>query len=179
MIDELHLGGLLDAARRGEEEAARRLDGLLRPALLRFAAGYLADEAAAEDVCQEVLMRLVADRGSLERPRAYVYRAARNLCLNSLRDRGLRAVADLPRDSELFLSRTGNLTRLVRAEERQRLAQALASLVMEQREVLELRYAEGLAREEIAEVLGVDLKLVKSRLYEGTKKLREGAADLA
>ena len=48
----------------------------------------------------------------------------------------------------------------------------VASLPADQREVLHLRYAEGLSRAEIAEVLELDEKLVKSRLYHGMEKLR-------
>ena len=39
--------------------------------------------------------------------------------------------------------------------------------------MLRLRYAEGLSRAEIAYVLEVPESVVKSRLFEGLKKLRE------
>jgi RNA polymerase sigma-70 factor (ECF subfamily) len=48
----------------------------------------------------------------------------------------------------------------------------IAALPEDQREVLRLRYAEGLLRDEIAEVLDIPLSVVKSRIYEALKALR-------
>ena len=47
-----------------------------------------------------------------------------------------------------------------------------------QREVLRLRYVEDLSRLEIAEVLDIPESVVKSRIFEGLKKLREHASRL-
>ena len=54
--------------------------------------------------------------------------------------------------------------------------QAFLLLTDEQREVLRLRYVENLSRGEIAEILDQPESLVKSRLFEGLKRLREEAA---
>ena len=67
----------------------------------------------------------------------------------------------------------GQLTRLVRAEQRDELIAAFEQLTPEHREVLKLRYGDELGREEIAVVLGLSVSVVKSRLFEGMKKLRE------
>jgi len=75
-------------------------------------------------------------------------------------------------------SQTGHLTRLVRAEEREALRAILAEMPATQREVLDLRYGEDLSRDEIAEVLGIEPSVVKSRLYEGLQRLRSHAAHL-
>ena len=69
-------------------------------------------------------------------------------------------------------SQSGFLSRLVRAEAHDRVAHAFATLAPAEQEALRLRYAEQLAREEIAEITGVPPSTVKSRLFEGLQKLR-------
>jgi RNA polymerase sigma factor (sigma-70 family) len=49
----------------------------------------------------------------------------------------------------------------------------LNSLSLEQREVLLLRYMEGLSRREISEILDIPENLVKHRIYNGIEKLRQ------
>jgi len=65
------------------------------------------------------------------------------------------------------------LTRLAKRELRSRTSHLVDALPVSQQEVLRLRYTEGLSRAEIAEVLEIPDSLVKSRLFEGLKKLRE------
>ena len=56
------------------------------------------------------------------------------------------------------------------------IARLLDTLPEHQREILQLRYTEELSRQEIAEVLGVSVPVVKSRLFEGVKKLKMAEA---
>ena len=80
--------------------------------------------------------------------------------------------------SEVHEALTGHLTRLVRNEQRSRLSDLVRQLPDSQREVLRLRYVEGLGRAEVAEVLDLSESVVKSRLFEGLKRLREQASPL-
>ena len=58
------------------------------------------------------------------------------------------------------------------------MAQAVAALPEEQREVLMLRHGEGLSRAEMAHVLDIPEATVKSRLFQAVRKLRlAGGAD--
>ena len=105
--------------------------------------------------------------------RAWIYKIARNRCLDVIRAKGRRREdQDLASASRVDDDLTGCLTRLVRREQRAHLRRALAALSENHREVLHLRYAEDLSREEIAQVLGLPEPVVKSRLYEGMVKLR-------
>ena len=68
---------------------------------------------------------------------------------------------------------TGNLTRVVKQELRSRIVHLIGALPQKQREAIFLRYGEELSRAEIAYVLDIPESKVKSRLFQGLKKLRE------
>jgi len=165
--------------RSGDAEADRLLQRLYRDALLRFCWGYLGRMDDAEDAVQDVCCKVLTAPTIPDRFRPWLYRIARNHCLNLIRDRAARKDGvPLPDPSMLHETLTGQLTRLVRDEMQTRLAELVRTLSPEQGEVLRLRYVEGLSRAEIAEVLELEEKLVKSRLFEGLTQLREYAAQL-
>ena len=163
----------LERLRAGDPAAATALQQAYRPALLRFCHGYLGCADAAEDAVQEVLAKALAAREVPQNVRTWLYAVARNHCLNVVRgQRRRRDGAALPPSSHLAAPATGFLSKLVRAEAHDRLAQAFAALPAAEQEALRLRYAEQLAREEIAAITGVPASTVKSRLFEGLQKLR-------
>ncbi len=160
--------------RAGDAGAAELLDATYRDAIVRFAWGYLGTLEEAEDATQEIFARVLQSATVPEDFRVWLYRIARNHCLNVLRARGRRRdAARLPTGYEAGASLSGALSRLVRAEDEEHVRHALASLAPEHAEVLRLRYGEGLDRAEIAAVLALPASLVKTRLYEGMKRLRE------
>ncbi len=111
--------------------------------------------------------------------RAYVYKIARNHCLNILRSRGRRPEnGQIPEETQLSGSLTGQLTRLANDEARRRVVAVVRKLPDEKREILRLRYTEDLSRAEIALVLEIPENLVKSRLFEAMKKLRTELSEL-
>ena len=165
---------LVARLRAGDAEAGRLLDELYRQAMIRFCWGYLGSVEEAEDAIQEVFYKTLKATGVPDNFRPWLYKIARNHCLNVLRGRGRRPDAHgLPPDSGVATALTGNLTRLVKREQRSRLIHLVEALPATQREALRLRYSEGLTRVEIAYVLETPESVVKSRLFEGLKKLRE------
>lgn len=160
--------------RDGHTTAGAMLDELYRQKLIHFCHGYLGSRDDAEDVVQEVFFRVLKNSAVPDNFRAWIYKICRNRCLDVQRARSRkRDNRVLPDASFLDARLTGNLTRLVRREQRSRLRHLLAALPANQREILRLRYAEGLSRAEIADVLEIPEPLVKSRLYESLKTLRQ------
>lgn len=131
-----------------EEFAVARL-----PGVLRFAGVLTADRALAEDVVQEVLIRVHArwDRiGAMDRPELYVRKMIVNEFV-SWRRRSWRLVpAGRGRDVDDRVSQNHAFAHAERAA----LLAELGRLPRRQRAVLVLRYYEGLSDSEIAEVLG-------------------------
>jgi len=165
---------LIASLRSGDTHAGTLLNHLYRECVLRFCWGYLGSREEAEDAVQEVFCKVLTAEQVPDKFRPWLYRIARNHCLNVLRHKARRKDdRALPSDSRLGATATGNLTRLVRHELRSRVFHLLAALSPAYREVLQLRYAEGLSRAEIAEVLEIPESVVKSRLFEGLKKLRQ------
>lgn len=164
---------LLSRLRAGSPGVGKMLSELYHPPLMRFCFRYLGSQEEAEDVVQDVFLRVLKSEALPENFRAWVYKIARNRCLDVLRSQNRRPDDQaLPNASRIDADLTGCLTRLVRREQRALLQRTLAELPESQREVLHLRYAENLSRAEIAEVLDLLEPLVKSRLYEGMVKLR-------
>jgi RNA polymerase sigma-70 factor (ECF subfamily) len=164
---------LVAGLRDGDTGAAELLDRLYREKLICFCHGYLGGREEAEDVVQEVFCRVLESDTVPDNFRAWIYKICRNRCLDIRRSRGRRRDdGTLPTGSQLNAELTGHLTRMVRRERWERLRQLVEDLPANQREVLHLRYAEGLSRAEIAEILEVEVKRVKSRLYHGVEKLR-------
>jgi RNA polymerase sigma-70 factor (ECF subfamily) len=170
---------LVTRLREKHPDAAATLHRLYRDALLRFCWGYLGGVDEAEDATQEISYKVVSAANVPDAFRPWLYRIARNHCLNRLRDRGRNPVNHhLPAPSQLDAALTGQLTRLARDEAKSRVAAMVLELDESYREVLRLRYVEDLPRGEIAEVLDIPESVVKSRLFEGLQKLRGLASRL-
>jgi len=163
--------------RRGDSDAGVLLNDLYRDALVRFCRGYLGRQDEAEDAVQDISFKVLTAKTVPEFFRPWLYKIARNHCFDLIRRRAKRADGDeLPAASQIVELLTGHLTRLVRNEQRSRLADLVRTLPTDQQEVLRLRYVEGLARGEVAEVLDITEAGVKSLLFHGIQFLREHAA---
>ena len=155
---------------RGEFEtfAARHVDALVRTAYL-----MVGNQGDAEDLVQECLLR-VARRWprvrSMQHPSAYARRVLFNLVLDGGRNRARRQ-QELRDDGTLDDASSG--TKLVQAEQRLDLVQALAGLPPRQRAVLVLRYFADLPESEIATILECAPGTVKSSAARGLSSLRE------
>ncbi len=171
---------LVQRLRAGHADAPVMLNQLYRAALLRFCWGYLGDMGEAEDAIQEISYKIITATEIPDHFRPWLYRVARNHCLNRLRERQHRPnEAAMPHPSGIGESLTGHLTRLVRDEMKEKVVELVRRLPEGMREVLRLRYVEGLSRTEIAQVLDVNEGVVKTRLFEGLKKLKDLAGGLA
>mgnify|MGYP001560519400 CR=1 FL=1 len=170
---------LIAGLRTKAPEAAAELHRLYREALLRFCWGYLGRMEEAEDAVQDISFKVLSATDIPDAFRPWIYKIARHHCLNLVRQRAARKDgAALPAASQIYEALTGQLTQLVKDEARSNLAEMVQALEESQREVLRLRYVEDLSRTEIAHVLDIPESVVKSRIFEGLRKLREHASRL-
>jgi len=163
----------------GDVDAPALLNELYRDVLFRFCWGYLRRRDECEDAVQDICCKVLAAHGIPENFRPWLYKVARNHCLNLIRRRGRHPDENAaPPPSGLIVELTGQLTRLVRNEDNARLADMVDALPEIYQEVLRLRYVEELSRAEITEILDLPESLGKSRLFEGLRKLRLNADKL-
>jgi len=178
-IDEAEKA-LLVRARRGDRRA---FGSLVKRHMRRayFAAlGLVGSEDDAMDLSQEAFARAFRARGSLDPERpfyAWLYTILRNLCFNFLRDtkgrrRKLEAASDwLVDEATARAARENPESRAVAAQMRRRLMASIESLPEREREMLVLKEFEGLRYREIADLLGIPIGTVMSRLYAARLRL--------
>ena len=132
--------------------------------------------ALAEDLVQEIFVRIL-QQNSYQSHRLFkpwLYAIATNLARDHFRS---AAVAYTVPQDEAVLTHAdpgpGPEARALAAEQGHAVLQALGQLSPAYRAALLLRFYQGLSLQEIAEVLGVPLGTVKSRLSVGTHQLRD------
>lgn len=141
------------------------------PRLRRFARAMVRDATLADDLVQECLERALS-RLHLWRPgsnlRAWLFTILRNLHINGIRRR--QTVVDIDGEAQAAIGAASG-AQIVRLELRD-LRRALGLLPTEQREVVLLIGLEGISYGEAADILGISIGTVKSRLSRGRRALR-------
>lgn len=137
----------------------------------------LGDPDESEDTVQETFVRAYTHLSGYDptfRFYTWIFRIARNLCLNQLRRRRLWGFLSLSRGSEAPEIEASD-DPAVEVEGRQ-LAEALTAclqtLPSDQRECFELRHAEEFSYAEISRTLGIPAGTVMSRLSRAREKMR-------
>jgi RNA polymerase sigma-70 factor (ECF subfamily) len=171
---KMSANGLLARVSAGDEQAFAQLCDVFSGPVLGEALRHLADRAAAEDVTQEVFLRIWRnahsfdpERGSAE---AWIATIARNASRDALRRRATVAVDE---SSERADPSADPPAEVSDAAESLLLQTAVASLAPPLREVIELAYWQGLSQTEIAERLGDPLGTVKTRTRRALALLAE------
>lgn len=146
----------------------------IRPALLRMANRYMEDTDEAEDVVQDVLLKLWFLREKLDRYRsvdALAIVITKHLCINKLR--GIRVeTVDLQQGLSIDGGEKAD-KRLLENEEMQEVLQAIATLPDLQQAVLRMKHIEGFEVEEIARITGSTPVAVRTNLSRARKRIRE------
>jgi RNA polymerase sigma-70 factor (ECF subfamily) len=148
-----------------------------RTPVFSFLVRLTADRARAEDLCQEVFLKVVkASAGWAERARfqTWLYAIARNLAVDESRRAAFRRAEplDAPAAAVQASDDPAPDRSAAAALVRPKLEAALAALPPEQREVFLLREHAGLRFAEIAEVTGTPENTVKSRMRYALEALR-------
>ncbi len=168
---------------KGDVDALAELMGRYQDAAHRYAWRIFRNHHTAEDVTQELFVKLFRSAARYQ-PRGHFttwfYRVLANLCFDALRKRKRRAkVNSIFLDP--ILSEGTELEPLAQdmepdaplrsAEAKDAVHEALTTLPVQVRKALELREFEGLRYREISEVLDLSLNEVKVLLHRGRKLL--------
>lgn len=161
----------LNALAQGDPQALGGIYELYGERIFRYAFRMLGNRTDAEDATAETFLRVLRRSAELRADgafRTWLFRIARNLCIDKLRQQKL---IELPPDAQY----TG-------AEERATLRvtvqQALNSLPREYQDPLVLCDLEELSAKEAADILEISVPALKSRLYRGRRALRDKLGSL-
>lgn len=173
------------AAAAGSADAFRVIVERHQGSVYRLVARMVRDPALAEDIAQETFLKAYRALPGYD-PRwklsSWLLKIAHNATIDYLRRQRLETTpleAGADPDAGSPLDHLADLS-VLDADQRARgralardLQEALGDLDPSYRELLLLRFQEGLAYQEIAEVTGLPLGTVKVRLHRGRKRLGE------
>jgi RNA polymerase sigma-70 factor (ECF subfamily) len=178
---------LVAALAQNEVGALEQLYDRYSALVFSVALRVLHDHALAEDVTQEVFLRIWRQPASFDPERgrfiSWISSVARNRALDEQRRMTRRRRAEDPDEGPMLRLPTEGrgddpAHEAVLADERARVHEAMLELPEAQRIVLELAYFGGLTQTEIAEQTGDPLGTIKTRVRLGMRKLREALTDL-
>lgn len=177
---------LIEATKKGDEEAFAEIVNRYRNPLINYLYRFLYDYEEAVDLAQETFVRVYF---ALERYHTeyafstYIYRIASNLAISEIRKRKRRKTLSLtglfqydeeetreyqPQDEKPLPNEE-----VMENEQRKIIERAIAALPDRYRAPIILRDVEGKTYEEVANILQLGLGTTKSRISRARKLLRE------
>ncbi len=179
---------LLDAARSGDREALEELLARHQSQVYRFGMKMCGDREDARDVLQDTLLAMargVRDFRGESSISTWLYTVARSFCIKKRRRSKFAPETVHSLETDLRVDAKGladpaesPAEALVGKRIEEGLAKAIGDLEPTYREVLVLRDMEGLSAKEVAEVLGIGIDAVKSRLHRARLAVRAQMAPL-
>lgn len=182
---------LVAACLQGKESAYALLVERYTPRLHRIASRICRHPEDAEDAVQETLLQAVRDLKKWK-PTAPLEAWLVTITVRTAQRVDQRSNRVASRSDSLDAPHEDGNTREVRdrsatsdpaaaagaADTATRLAEAVAALPQKYREAVALRFQEGLSPKEIAELLGIPERTVRTHLLRGLRALRESVGDL-
>lgn len=177
---------LLQRIAHRDQQAVAELYAAASPVLLGVIRRILQDRGEAEEVLQDVFLRVWHRVDSYDAmygsPMSWLVRIARNRAIDRFRSRKVRAhLADRPigeHDAGRPSADDSPEIAVVRRADRQLIGRALGTLRADQRTLIEDAFFGGLTHTELAARHNVPLGTVKTRIRTGLAALRDGLADV-
>ena len=165
---------LIQRAKEGDPAAFAELYDQCQPAIFRYIAYRVSDVAAVEDLTSEVFVRMVQkiDRFTYcGRPLlAWLYTIARNLVTDYHRTAGQAVSLSLEEQPAAGVVDPEDVVE--RKLTQNRLVAAIARLTEDQRQVIVLKFSEGMDNETVAHTLGKSVGAVKALQHRALGALR-------
>src|SRR4030067_1131859 len=174
-MDSSPAGDRVERPRRGEVDAYGELVRRYQTSVFNVCYRMMGEHQEAEDLAQDAFLRGYRRLGTFDAQRTFgpwIRRGAANLGLNSLQKRApVRLTLDEEHDDPIDVEQPDPAVAHERADQSQRLRQALQDLPPHYRAVIEVRHYQELSYEEMAQTLGVSLSDVKSHLFRARRLL--------
>jgi RNA polymerase sigma-70 factor (ECF subfamily) len=166
----------LQGARKLDENALASIYDAYSTALFQYAFRLLGDRNVSEDIMAETFYRFLRTLGAGGGPeshlKAYLYRVAHNLIVDRFR-RKSSVELELDPNAPVFQSSSEDPAKKTEIlDEQAEMRRNLWKLSPDQRQVIVLKYFEGLSNQEVSEVLGKPVGAIKSLQHRGLNALR-------
>lgn len=174
---------LVVRAQRGDKEAFAELVGKYQKRIYELAYGFTHHREDALDLAQEIFLKAYRGLRSFRGESSFytwLYCIAQRACTDYIRKRSRQKrvleYTDMVSDKTLWACHNPHErpdARVESAELGREIAHAVEQLPPQQQRVFILRHYEGLALQEIADVMGIRIGSVKAHLFNATHKLRK------
>jgi RNA polymerase sigma-70 factor (ECF subfamily) len=183
---------LVERSKKGDETAFKQLVLKYQKKVYMIVYSMISNHQDSLELSQEVFLRVFRHLPSFEGTSSFytwLYRITVNICIDYYRRKRLKAYeyddrldhAPTQAEEDVFplvssASRDTPTGRLLREELGAKIREAMDRLPPKHRLVFVLREEEGLSYEEIADVAGIPIGTVMSRLFHARRKLQERLA---
>lgn len=174
-----HLQELLARIQDGDETAFNQLFEAVNKRIYRYARYLVSDHSLAEEIASDVFRQVWTKARSYDSARASAYNwlllLTRSRAIDHLRRRKRLQLRDSPdRDfSDFASSAEGAEQRLLRACRERNVTGILEGLPVSQRSLLHLAFYEDFTHREIAQITGLPLGTVKTRIRSALQTMRQ------
>ncbi|TKG92934.1 RNA polymerase sigma-70 factor [Puteibacter caeruleilacunae] len=163
---------LINGIRLGEYSLFNELFMRYYSRLCAFVYDITNDKSSAEDIVQELFIRIWERRSNIdiqESVSGFLFRAARNAALNHIRGEKSRRLVqlDIPQEEVSI-----EPDRIEKEEFRVMLEQCMNALPERCQLVFKMHRIEGLKQKEISEKLNISIKTIKNQIWKAMKYLR-------
>ena len=169
------LSALLRTARKGDEEAFRRLVEATRDRLFWTVRRMVGRDALSEEILQDAYVALwgLPDASLPRDVHAWLRRFCVNRSIDHLRREETKRVVDTPDPLE-FVASSADPEQSVRGiEVEEALGRALATLPAQEKAAFVLKVVEGLDYDEVSSMLGVAESTVRNQVMQARRKLEK------
>jgi RNA polymerase sigma-70 factor (family 1) len=166
---------LVDEFSKGNQKAFAKIFQQLYPALCFFALSFTDDQAAAEDIVEEIFIIVWNRRESFDHYkvlRSFLYSSVRNACLNWIKQKARHAVHEKRIAISAELTEASILENIVRAEVFLDVYSAFEKLPPKCRKIISMIFFEGKNVHDVAVELNLSINTVKTQKYRGLSLLR-------
>jgi RNA polymerase sigma-70 factor (ECF subfamily) len=174
-LSEQELIKLVRKSRDGDAQAMGILYEHYKTSLFSLALRYTYNYAAAEDVIQDVFVKVFTNLHTLDEEKAFVgwlYRIAVNTCLSYLRSHKRLRQKTIPLEDVQGMVADSAPTATQKAENKI-LEQSIQKLPPKLKSVFLLHDMQGFKHQEIAHILGCSVGTSKSQLFKARKRIRK------
>jgi len=142
--------------------------------LLRYAYSLVGRRAVAEEIVQDVFLQLHIKWENIDSPRAWLYRCVRNRAFDHLRNHQRESEdGGQPKTHSLRDKSDAPITAMAKTEAVETLHEAIDSLQESDRELVTMKYFDGLKYREISEKTGMSISNVGYRLHHILKDMAD------